>query len=174
LTDTPFSKLIAMTDRYGGLSFENYSLIRSFAERLRAGFCQYLSADDGECVYLVPPTGGFAAQAHGSAAFSVSGTGFLPLAPISFGLAVRVSIKSDWLRVVFMCEVDGGQLRVHMEGGDSFELPVDLTDEAIQPLFAPLYRHIYDWFHHRVDQFEQGSYGSNDIGFEIINLPDEN
>ncbi|VAV88227.1 hypothetical protein MNBD_ALPHA06-485 [hydrothermal vent metagenome] len=170
MTDTPFAQLIAVADTYGTHSLENYSAIRSLAERLRDGFCKHLNADDGECVYLVPPTGGFAAEAHGSDAFSVAGRGVLPLEPISFGLAVRVSSKADWLRVVFVCEVRANQLRVQIDGGDDFDLPVKLTDEAVAQIFEPLYLHIHDWFAERIKQFEQGSYGSRDIGFEIINL----
>ena len=50
-------------------------------------------------------------------------------------------------------------------------LPLD--DEDVRALFQPIYRHIYDWFQDRVDQYEQGSYGSREIGFEIINAPGE-
>jgi len=117
----------------------------------------------------VPPTGPFVPQAHGSAAFSVSGNGVLPLGPISFGLAVRVSTANDWLRVVFNCSVEGDQLIIHLEGGDSFRLAMPLSDETVATMFDPLYRHIFDWFDLRIDQFEKGSYGSRDIGFEIIN-----
>ncbi|PHR57137.1 MAG: hypothetical protein COA47_12055 [Robiginitomaculum sp.] len=169
MTETPFSRLVAIADQYGALSFENYALVRSLAERLRDGFCGFLSADDGTCVYLVPPTGPFSPQNHGSAAYSVSGGGFLPLAPISFGLAVRVSKKADWLRVVFHCGVEGGELQIYIEGGDNFDLPLPFDDSAVEQLFEPLYRHIHDWFADRVKQYQQGSYGSREIGFEIIN-----
>jgi hypothetical protein len=173
LTDTPFARLVGIADRYGALSFDNYSNIRSLAERLRDGFCKYLSAEDGPCLFLVPPSGPFTPMAYASAAFSVSGNGFLPLAPISFGLAVRVSLHDDWLRVVFGCSVEGSELQVYIEGGDSFQLPLPLTDAAVATLFDPVYRHIYDWFHERVEQYEQGSYGSREIGFEIINAASE-
>ncbi len=173
MTDTPFSRLVEISNQYGALSFKNYSIIRSFAERLRDGFCGYLNAGDGPCLFLVPPEGAFAPAAHGSSAFSVSGNGVLPLAPISFGLAVRVSGGSDWLRVVFGCAVEGSKLQIYIEGGANFDLDLPLDDEDVRALYQPIYRHIYDWFQDRVDQYEQGSYGSREIGFEIINAPGE-
>lgn len=170
MTKTPFSQLIDTAGRYGTLSYQNYSLVRSLAERLRHGFCEYLAADDGACLYLVPPMGPFLPKNHGSGAFSVSGAGYLPLAPISFGLAVRVSRKNDWLRVVFSCAVEGGKLEAHIAGGESFAFELPLDDLQVNNMFEPLYRHIHDWFANRVAQYEQGSYGGRDIGFEIINV----
>ncbi len=170
MAETPFDRLSQNVSRYGALSFKNYALVRSFAERLRAGFCSFLAANDGECVYLVPPTGGFQPGPHGGAAYSVSGTGFLPLAPISFGLAVRVSTSGDWLRVVFHCAREGDSLSIQIEGGKNFDLALPLDDEDVVALFEPLYRHIYDWFDDRITRYEHGNYGTNDIGFEIISV----
>ncbi len=170
MSETPFERLSQNVSRYGALSFRNYSLVRSFAERLRAGFCQFLGAKDGECVYLVPHEGSFQPGPHGGAAYSVSGTGFLPLASISFGLAVRVSVSGDWLRVVFHCAREGDALSVQIEGGKRFDLVLPLEDDGVTVLFEPLYRHIYDWFDDRISHYEHGDYGNNDIGFEIISV----
>ena len=169
LTKTPFLQLLSITDRYASLAYENYSLVRSLAERLRDGFCGYLQAGDGDCVFLIPPNGSFIPRNYGSSAFSTAGNSYLQLAPISFGLAVRVSAKDDWLRVVFSCSVEGGKLQAFIEGGINFDLDLPLDDKQVQAMFEPLYRHIYDWFDDRVVQYEQGSYGSREIGFEIIN-----
>ncbi len=173
MSTTPFDKLSSTVSRYGALSFKNYALVRSFAERLRDGFCKYLAAEDGKCVYLVPPQGGFSPGPHGGAAYSVSGTGFLPLAPISFGLAVRVSTNGDWLRVVFHCAREGEAFNVQIEGGKSFDLELPLEDDDVVELFEPLYRYIYDWFDERISQSEHGNYGSHDMGFEIISVKND-
>lgn len=172
LIKTRFSQLLTITDRYASLAYENYSLVRSLAERLRDGFCGHLNAGDGDCVFLVPPAGPFIPKNYGSSAFSTAGNSYLQLAPVSFGLAVRVSAKDDWLRVVFSCVVEGAKLQVFIEGGNSFDLDLPLDDKDVQTMFEPLYRHIYDWFDDRVVQYEQGSYGSREIGFEIINAAD--
>ncbi len=170
MSETPFDRLSKNVSRYGQLSFKNYALVRSFAERLRAGFCGYLNAEDGECVYLVPPQGEFHPGPHGGGAYSVSGGGFLPLAPISFGLAVRVSVSGDWLRAIFLCGREGNSLNVQIDGGKSFDLPLPLEDEDVAALHEPIYLHIYDWFDDRISRYEHGNYGTNAIGFEIVSV----
>ncbi len=173
MSHSPFEKLSTNVSRYGALSFKNHALVRSFAERLRGGFCQYLDASDGECVFLVPPEGGFHPEPHGGAAYSVSGTGFLPLGRISFGLAVRVSTSGDWLRVIFHCAREGDRLNVQIDGGKDFDLALPLEDKDVKGIFDPLYRFIYDWFDERITRFEHGDYGTHEMGFEIISVKPE-
>jgi len=94
--DTPLAKIQAAAEVYGMRSFDNYVQIRSVAEQIRDGLCEFL--DNGQkCVYLVPPQGAFGAQDYGSGAYSASGKGFLPLEPIAFGLAVQVSTLGSGL-----------------------------------------------------------------------------
>jgi len=99
---------------YGERSFDNYVQIRSIAENIRDGLCAYLDPE-GPCVFLVPPQGAFAAQNYRSAAYSVSGKGFLPLEPISFGLAIRISGEGDYMRLVLTCRKEGERMYINIE-----------------------------------------------------------
>ena len=157
---------------YGEKSFDNYAQVRSVAEQIRDGFCAYLDPDK-ECVFLVPPQGPFTAQNYRSAAFSVSGNGFLPLEPISFGLAVRISGEGDFMRIVLTCRKEGERIYVYIEQDRSHELDLPITDEGLGSLFETLYQHLLQWFTGRVETYDNGSYGSNDIGFNIYRV-DEN
>ena len=85
---------------YGSRSFDNYAQIRSVAEAIRHGLCEWLDSEK-QCVYLVPPQGPFTAQNYRSAAYSVSGKGFLPLEPISFGLAINISGDGDYICLLY-------------------------------------------------------------------------
>ncbi|MEE2565586.1 hypothetical protein [Hyphobacterium marinum] len=163
---TRFDELAEAAGRYGDASLDNYALIRSLAEAIASGFCRYLG-DKKKCVYLVPPTGAWAAQSFGSGAFSVSGKGFLPLSPISFGLAVRVSHTGDWIRLVITAAKQGPDLDVSVEGGQDFAFRLPFDDEQLQAFFAVLYARLTDWFNDQADHFENGAYGGRSIGFEF-------
>ena len=103
---TKREEIAAAARIYGERSFDNYAQTRSIAENIRDGLCDYLDPD-GKCVYLVPPQGAFGAQNYRSAAYSVAGKGFLPLEPISFGLAFRISGEGDYMRIVLTCRKEG-------------------------------------------------------------------
>ena len=169
---TPFDKLSQIALLYGERSFENYAKIRSVAERLQRDLCTYL--DGGQkCVFLVPPQGAFSAQNYGSAAFSVSGKGFLPLEPISFGLGVRVSHKADFMRIVLHCRKEGERVFVQVEENMVYELDLPLNDEDMSNCIEGLYQHLYDWFSDRVERYDHGNYGVTDIGFDIHRVDEE-
>ena len=151
---------------YGAASLENYARVRSLAERIAEGFCAWLAPDNPPCVYLAPPKGDFSPGNYGSAAFSVSGRGFLPLEPISFGL--RVSETGDWLRIVITCMQEGGQMVCRIKDGETFTFAQPVTDAALQDMFGQLYRFALDWFQERVDLYESGAYGASTMGFELV------
>lgn len=163
---TRFDALAEAAARYGDASLDNYSLIRSLAEAISSGFCRYLG-DKKKCVYLVPPTGAWAAQGFGSGAFSVSGKGFLPLEPISFGLGVRVSKTGDWIRLVITAAKQGPDLDVSIEGGQDFSFRLPFDEEQLQAFFVVLYARLTDWFNDQADHFENGAYGGRAIGFDF-------
>lgn len=155
---------------YGDASLHNYAQIRSLAERIAAGFCAFLAPDDPPCVHLVPAKGDFTPRDYGSAAFSVSGQGFLPLGPVAFGLALRVSETGDWLRITVTAMQEGGQLVCQLRDGDNFEFAVPVTDAELQDFFDHLYRFAREWFDERVRLYESGAYGGQTMGFELLNI----
>ena len=168
MPDSPrFETLAAAAGRYGEASLENYALVRSLAEQVASGFCQYLG-DKKKCVHLVPPEGPFVPVEHGSGAFSVSGKGFLPLGPISFGLAVRVSHTGDWIRVVLAAEKSGPDLDVSIIGGRDFAFRLPIEPGRLQEFFDILLEHLTDWFNDQADHYANGSYGGGGMGFEFI------
>lgn len=169
---TKREEIAAAARIYGERSFDNYAQVRSVAENIRDGLCEYLDPE-GPCVYLVPPQGAFAAQNYRSAAYSVSGKGFLPLEPISFGLAVRISGEGDYMRIVMSCRKEGDRLFLSIEQVQQYELDLPVTDMALQGLFETIYQHLLHWFEERVETYDNGSYGSNDIGFNIYRVEED-
>jgi len=164
---TRFDTLAAAAGRYGQASLDNYSLVRSLAERISTGFCKYLGHNK-KCVHLVPPEGPFTPMEYGSGAFSVSGKGFLPLGSLKFGLAVRVSHTGDWIRIVLAAEKEGPDLDVAIVGGRDFSFRLPLEEERLQDFFALLYEHLTDWFSDQADHYANGVYGGGAMGFEFM------
>ena len=167
-----FETLADAAERYGALSLDNYALIRSVAENLALGFCKHLGGP-GKCVFLVPPEGPWSPQPYQSGAFSVSGTGFLPLGPISFGLAVKVSRSGDWLRLVLSCSKNGPAMEISIEGGRHFSLALPLDEADLSELFVQLETHLVDWFKDQSDHYQHGAYGSRSMGFDFVHTDAE-
>lgn len=171
MTATKLSKIAKAAEVYGERSFDNYAQIRSVAEHIRDGLCLWLD-NEQRCVFLVPPQGAFQAQNYQSAAFSVSGKGFLPLEPISFGLAVKISDDGDYMRLILTCRKEGGRMYVSVENSTSFTLALPLVESAMTSVYEGLYNHLVHWFTDRVEQYDHGDYGSTDIGFDIHRAED--
>lgn len=184
MTETPFhtkedlhpeensrlAKLWGAAETYGARSFDNYAQIRSVAETLRDLLCAWLDPSDEPCVYLVPPEGPFLAENYQSGAFSVSGTGYLPLKPMSFGLAVRISEDKDYMRLKLHCQKEGELMKISIgkESPISLSLPVDETQ--LTPIFERIYGHILAFFEDSVAQYDEGDYGTSAIGFDIYRV----
>ncbi len=165
-------KIVAAAETYGERSFDNYAQIRSVAEKIRDGLCAWLD-NTKQCVYLVPPQGPFQAQNYRSAAFSVSGKGFLPLEPISFGLAINISGKGDYMRLVLTCRKEGNRMFVMLEDHTSHEIDLPVQDDAdLIGFYELIYEYLFNFFQDRIDRYDNGSYGSNDIGFDIQRVED--
>lgn len=158
--------LFDVAQAYGTRSFDNYARIRSLAETLRDEFCAWLSREPG-CVYLVPPEGRFSAKNYQSAAFSVAGKGYLPLKPMSFGLAVRVSEDMDFIRLVMTCRKEGDSMFVRIEDGAEIRVAQPVTEGGLTPLFQATYTHLIEFFQNRIDDYDNGRYGTQEIGFDI-------
>ncbi len=152
---------------YGQRSFDNYAQIRSLAETVRDLLCAWFDGGDKPCVYLVPPEGPFQGQNYQSDAFSVAGQGYLPLKPISFGLAVRISADKDFMRLPIHCQKEGQLMKVSIgkDSPTSLQLPLDETQ--LTPLFESIQGHILAYFKDSVDQYDEGNYGTSVIGFDI-------
>lgn len=157
---------------YGKRSFDNYAQVRSLAETLRDELCAWLSPND-QCVFLVPSEGPFSAQNYRSGAYSVTGTGYLPLKPISFGLAVKISHDKDFMRLKLTCRKEGERMFISIDD-TSRELRVELpaNKHSLEPLFETIYNHILDYFQNSVDAYDNGEYGTSEIGFDIQRADD--
>ncbi|MEP1231336.1 MAG: hypothetical protein ABJG88_11725 [Litorimonas sp.] len=168
-TDNRISKIANAAEIYGQRSFDNYAQIRSFAENLRGELCNWLSPNH-QCVYLVPPEGEFGPQNYRSAAYSVSGQGYLPLKPISFGLAVRISSEQDFMRLRITCRKEGEVMFVNIEDTRDMRIELPATKDHLMPLFEHIYTHILEFFTLSVDEYDNGNYGGTDIGFDIMRI----
>lgn len=164
---TRFDELIATVETYQALAAENYARVRQLAEAVREGLCDYIDAKDGICVQLVPPMGEFEPKPYGDQAFSMPPRGFRALGPIAFGLAVRVSRGTDWLRVTAQGQKIGDHFILDIQGGESFKLSLPLAEDDSRVLFEYVYQHVLNWFQSKIDQYQQGEYGTREIGFEF-------
>ncbi len=162
-----FDDLIATVQTYQDLAAENYARVRQMAEAVRSGLCDYIDATDGVCVQLVPPQGEFEPKIYGDQAFSVPPKGFRPLGPIAFGLAVRVTKQTDWIRVTMQGQKIGEHFVLDIQGGESFSLSLPLTEDDSSRLFEYVYNHVLNWFQTQIDHYQKGEYGSREIGFEF-------
>lgn len=168
-----FEDLISTVAHYQELAAENYTRVRSLAEELREGLCAYIGAIDGVCVRLVPPAGAFEPKDYGDQAFSVPPKGFRPLGAIVFGLAIRVSVGTDWMRVVMECQKIGDDFIARIVGGEEYRLSIPLKDNDPEPFYDHIYEHVLDWFKNQIERYEAGDYGTREIGFDISRNQEE-
>ncbi len=168
-----FEALVSTVDHYQALAAENYSRVRGLAEELRSGLCDYLETKDGVCVRLVPPGGPFEPKDYGDKAFSVPPKGFRPLGPVLFGLAVRVSRGTDWMRVTIECQKIGDRFVTRIAGGEEYTLTIPLAEHDPEPFYQHIYSHVTDWFQAQIDRYEAGDYGGRDIGFDFSRDSDD-
>ena len=170
--DSRLSKIWEAAEVYGARSFDNYAQIRSVAETLRDLLCVWLHTGDEPCVYLVPPEGPFQAENYQSGAFSVSGKGYLPLKPISFGLAVRISENKDYMRLLFHCQKEGELMKISIGKESPIAVSLPLEESKLTPVFERIYAHILSFFQDSVAQYDEGDYGTSVIGFDIYRVPE--
>jgi len=168
-----FDDLIATVETYQTLAAENYDRIRSLAESLRDGMCDFMAAETGVCVQLVPPAGPFKPKAYGDEAFSMPPRGFRPLGPVAFGLAFRVSQGTDWLRVTMECHKTGDRFTVNILEGEKYTFSLPLAEQDTQPFYQHVYDHVHDWFQARIERYQDGDYGSREIGFDFAEDDDQ-
>ena len=162
-----FDQLIETVEDYQELAAENYNRIRTLAEELRIGFCDFLGAQDGVCVHLVPPAGQFQPKPYGDQAFSIPPRGFRPLGPVAFGMAVRVSRGTDWLRLTLECRKIGDVFIVVFEDGSEYQFSLPLKDADPEPFYQHIFSYIHNWFADRIERYKEGDYGTREIGFDF-------
>ncbi len=168
-----FDDLISTVSHYQDLAAENYSRVRTLAEELREGLCAHIGSKDGVCVRLVPPAGPFEPKDYGDQAFSVPPKGFRPLGAILFGVAVRVSTGTDWMRVTLECQKIGDEFIARIVGGEDYRLTIPLKDHDPEPFYDHIYEHVLDWFKIQIERYEAGDYGGREIGFDISRTEEE-
>lgn len=164
------SEIWEAAEVYGARSFDNYAKIRSVAETLRDLLCAWLHSGDEPCVYLVPPEGPFQAENYQSGAFSVSGKGYLPLKPISFGLAVRISEDKDYMRLQLHCQKEGDLMKISIGKESPISVKLPLDEAEMIPLFEQIHGHILAFFQNSVAKYDEGDYGTSVIGFDIYRV----
>ena len=168
-----FEELVSTVAHYQKLAAENYTRVRSLAEELRAGLCAHIRMQGDVCVRLVHPAGPFDAKDYGDGAFSVPPEGFRPLGAILFGLAVRVSTGTDWMRVTMECQKIGDDFIARIVGGEEYRLSIPLKDNDPEPFYDHLYEHVLDWFKAQIERYEAGEYGTREFGFDISRPEEE-
>lgn len=164
----PFDKLVDTATAYQMACDENYKRVRSLADEVCEGLQGWLGASDGVCVHLVPPAGAFKPMAHGDKAFSQPPRGFRQLEPIAFGLAVRVSRGTDWIRLAIICGKSGDKLSVGIVNGKAYRFSLPIKNEDPAPFYQHIYDHILSEFQDRLENYTDGAYGGRAIGFEFF------
>jgi len=163
-----FDDLLTQVEAYQALAAENYDRIRKLAEDLSSGMREYMSSDSGVCVHLVPPVGQFTPKPYGDQAFSMPARGFRQLGPIAFGLAVRVSKSTDWMRVTLQCHKLGEKFTVSILDGDEYTFELPLKDNDAEPFYQHVYEHVFDYFKEPMERYKNGEhYSTREIGFDF-------
>ena len=161
-----FEELTETVEAYQSRAAENYDRIRKLASELKEGFCAFLGSGMGVCVHLVPPTGPFQPRTDLNTAFSVPPRGFRPLGPVLFGMAVRVSKGTDWIRVVMHCHKQGDKFTVHVDQGPSYTFSLPLEDHTPTEFYQILFEHIKSQFTEAIDRYDRGT-DARSIGFDF-------
>lgn len=167
-----FEDLVTTVEAYQARATENYDRIRHLAEKLKEGFCEYLSANDGVCVHLVPPVGPFKPFTDLNKAFSIPPRGFRPLGPVYFGLAMRVSRGTDWIRIVMRCHKLGEKFTVYIENGPSYTFHLPLAESDMGEFFDLLFSHVREQFTEEIERYDRGS-EARSIGFDFSDDSDD-
>ena len=162
-----FTTLLETVERYQDLAAENYNRIRRLAEDVRQGFCDFLNAQDGACVHLVPPMGPFEPRAYGDQAFTMPPRGFRPLAPVSFGLAVRVTRDTNWVRLTMLCTKMGDDFTVAIQGGPEYTFQMPVSEHDPSTFYQTMYEYILNQFADALEKYENGAYATRAIGFDF-------
>jgi len=61
---------------------------------------------------------------------------------------------------------------IHIDDGREVNLTLPLQDNELTNFYENIRQHLLHWFEGRVDQYDNGSYGSNDIGCDIQRVDD--
>jgi len=56
---------------------------------------------------------------------------------------------------------------LRLDNGKMLALALPAQEAELATIFETLYEHLLQWFTHRVDNYDNGDYGSTDIGFDI-------
>ena len=166
-----FEDLLETVKEYQLRAAENYERIRQLASDLKDGFCAYLGSSKGVCVHLVPPTGAFKPQTDLDTTFSIPPRGFRPLGPVLFGLAVRVTEGTEWIRVVVHCHKQGENFTVHVDDGPSYTFKLPLADNDPQEFYDILYAYIRAQFSEAIERYDRGT-DARSIGFDFSEADD--
>ncbi|MAT33905.1 MAG: hypothetical protein CMK06_01980 [Ponticaulis sp.] len=161
-----FEELVSTVAEYQKRAAENYDRIRRLAEELKDGYCAFMGPSKGACVHLVQPAGPFKPITNLDTAFSVPPRGFRPLGAIAFGLAVRVSEGTDWIRVAMTCHKLGEKFTVHIEGGPSYTFQLPLSGSHPEEFYELLFQHIKAQFTEAIDRYDRGT-DARSIGFDF-------
>ena len=162
-----FDQLIAVAEEHQELAAENYNRIRRLAEDLREGLCDWMDARDGVCVRLVPPFGPFQPRVYGDEVFSLPPRGFRPLGPVAFGLALRVSRGTDWIRLTLTAHKIGERFRVEIQGGPSHDFELPISGDKPQAFFEMIFAHVTAFFREGIADYREGEYSQREIGFDF-------
>lgn len=77
------------------------------------------------------------------------------------------------MRIVLTCRKEGDRMFISIEQAEQYELELPSSDETLNGLFESLHQHLMRWFEERVETYDNGSYGSNEIGFNIYRVEED-
>lgn len=162
-----FETLVNTVAEHQELAAQNYDRIRRLATELRDGFCEWLGSKDGVCVRLVPPVGAFQPKDYGDEVFSIPPKGFRPLGPVAFGLAIRVTHGTDWMRLTMIARKTGDRFRVEIQGGAEHEFSLPLATNNPEPFYEVIFNHVENFFVEGIERYKHGEYSPREIGFDF-------
>ena len=71
------------------------------------------------------------------------------------------------------CRKEGERMYIGIEQAHQYEIDLPASKEDLNGLFESIYQHLLGWFADRVETYDNGNYGSNDIGFNIYRIDED-
>jgi hypothetical protein len=71
------------------------------------------------------------------------------------------------MRLKVTCRKEGENMFISVENGRDLRVAIPAGKAELKPLFESIYTHIIDFFTDSVDEYDNGNYGTSEIGFDI-------
>ena len=71
------------------------------------------------------------------------------------------------MRLKVTCRKEGDTMFVRLESGREMRVSLPIEEAKLTGLYEAIYDHLIDFFQDRIDDYDNGRYGVQEIGFDI-------